>query len=212
MGGSIGIHIFNAAIHSFCNELCTMVAPADEFAFWQGTAYLAKRFSNCTMGFVQTALFAVAPQVPHVLTGVVMTVWSLLLTIYYIKEGLSPIQVNRQLQILHAVLARVESTQDPEWTGIIPLAVEEKVAPEEDVERTEIEIITAGDLPRLALGGAVPPSRKSCSRKGEESTMGVDAAAPVSFSGMLNAAHFDEKERNDMTLAIQQEVADGGIM
>jgi len=224
--GSIGVHIFNAAIHSFCNELCTMVAPVDEFAFWQGTAYLAKRFSNCTMGFVQTALFALAPQVPHVTTGVVMTLWSLVLVIYYIKEGLSPIQVNRQLEILNSVLARVKSMQDPEWTGIMPLALEEDPVPEEVVEHTEIEVVPPDDLPRLALGGhsiGVPPSRRSFSVKGEQSGMSVDGTGPIHgmaasrprtapIHSMLNAAQFGEKERNNMALAIQQEVADEGIM
>jgi hypothetical protein len=96
--GSIGVHMLNAAVHSFTNELCAIVAPPEEFGKWQGWAYLAKRASNCTMGLTQTLLFTVSPQLPYFAAGSAMLGWSVISGSFYLSQGLAPLQLRNLIR------------------------------------------------------------------------------------------------------------------
>lgn len=103
--------MLNATIHSFTNELCAIASPPDEFAEWQGRAYLSKRASNCTMGFVQTLLFGIHPSLPFWVAGIALLSFSILSCVIYVSEGVSPLQLQHILRLLAVINAHLDADE-----------------------------------------------------------------------------------------------------
>jgi len=95
--GSIGVHIVNVLLHSFCNEIAAAWMPVDVYAKWVGRCYFAKRASNATMAFLCTLIFRVAsPEASFTIVSSVVFLWSFVLFGVYWSLRLMPCQAEAE--------------------------------------------------------------------------------------------------------------------
>jgi len=93
--GSIGVHVVNVLLHSFCSECAANWSPRDVFAIWIGRCYLSKRFSNATVAAITINLFFMQPHYParpFVFVSTVVCIWSFFLAAVFWWLRLMPWQ------------------------------------------------------------------------------------------------------------------------
>lgn len=93
--GSVGVHVVNVLLHSFCSECAANWSPRDVFATWIGRCYLSKRFSNATVAALTINLFFMQPHFParpFVFVASVVSVWSFFLAAVFWWLRLMPWQ------------------------------------------------------------------------------------------------------------------------